>query len=750
MSTEKPDVRLKIPEKEVGKPLELSLETAKASLELAHDAASGERPDAKRIETYARTLARDLEKNGEEIREDRIGTVAERLAVKPETTPPVDALPTFADITNTLSYVERLYTTPETRRKIKTAGSLMVGLELVSGFGQYAMQEFFDRVIGDKDELNVYADLLHQWQQRKSTSNFDSKSFVGKVLGKTAGLWAPTAMNLVADQVTLQANKSLNNALEDVGNKINQRTTESLLLQKYAFIQDIPPSEVLNIIERGKLASIDLIASIRADAYPGMARMVSNLIPAWQINKLATAFGGTRLWWLYKGAEKQVKELLSARGHMYTEADAIDARISSLLSNLEIAQASGKSADVATQLQEAMREREALYSQDRMKKTSREGWEKIVHFVYNRAAPVVVTATEYLQARNKYISPIIAGAIVRDIELQDMDYSNPGQVLQLGMSQQPISRQLADAEIRSLFLSAVKAQQFNSLQYGTAGEASRLTSIYANNLIPDLQDIAQMEQLLGPWDMLDRPDGPREKQRVPVSSLPNLDISIQNLSVKGILRDVSFDIKQGEFVAIRAQKGEGKTTLLRAMLGLNQPEAGRVTYGGVDVDGIKKFGREALHAKFGYSPQSAGLIDTMTLKENLLLWNKDIPEEKVVTTMKDLGLEKLIPRLNETGNHFSGGEKRLLSMVRSLLTNPQILFLDEPTANLDLDSIDRLVATLQAMRKTHPETTIVTVTHDEDFAKHTDRTINLAELNKKPERTPELNDHQVLEAIAKP
>jgi ABC-type multidrug transport system ATPase subunit len=219
----------------------------------------------------------------------------------------------------------------------------------------------------------------------------------------------------------------------------------------------------------------------------------------------------------------------------------------------------------------------------------------------------------------------------------------------------------------------------------------------------------------------------------------------------GILNNVSFDIKQGESVAIRAAKGEGKTTLLRTLLGLYKPEGGAVTYGGSHIDTIQKFGPEALNKKFGYSPQNAGFIDTMTLKENLLLWNKDIPDQKIQSTMKDLGLDKLISRLDEKGSHYSGGEKRLLTIVRALLTEPKILFLDEPTANLDQASIDRLVSTLKTIKKLHPETTIITVTHDEAFAKQTDRTINLAALNQKPTtETPRLNDHQVLQAIARP
>lgn len=766
----------------------LSPETAHMSLEMAHEAASGKRPTPKQVASFVERVAKDMGDSGPKIDSAAVQKTSEQLVSAPKDTGgEVVQLPSLGEIRKTLEYVEKLYATPQVRKKIKAASASMIGLELVMGAGQYAWQEFFDKVIGNKDELTIYSGLLHEWMQGKNKKDFQKLPFLGKVLGKTAGLWAPTVVNLVADQAILRANKALNGALEEVGNRINQRTTESLLLQNYAFIQDIPPSEVLAIIERGKFATIDLIAALRADAYPGMARIVSNLIPAWQINPLASVLGLARLWPLYKSAEKNVKSLIFSRGKMYSEVDLIDARIASLLSNLEIAQASGKSDEVARELQQMMRMREELYGKQRQKNTEREGSERLWHYVFNKIAPWVVTGTEYLQAYKKNILPLINekqnkeeqswirameaqsaggddvndppfyGAPKEDVEGEKwrqsmtaqaegyLGLNYPAQSVQSGIKGDDFSRRLAEAHIRTAFLAGVKANQFSGIQASTAGETSRLASIYANNLIPDLQDIAEMEKLLGPWDALDRPDGPLEQRRIPASALNNLDISVNHLSVMGILHDVSFDIKQGEFVSIRAQKGEGKTTLLRAMLGLNLPHQGSVSYGGVEIDGIKKFGPEALHAKFGYSPQSAGLIDTMTLKENLLLWNKDIPDEKLISTMKDLGLEKLIPRLEETGNHFSGGEKRLLSIVRALLTNPKILFLDEPTANLDPASIDRLVATLQAIRKNHPETTIIAVTHDDDFAKHTDRVINLAELNKKP---AELKDNQVLEARA--
>lgn len=737
-ATERTPIKLKISERVAGKPLAMSLETAKASLDVARDAASGKQPSAERVAKLADNIESDLKKL-KKVEVGKEGNLDVQEAIQ--------KLPTFKEIFATLDAVEKTYATPAELGKIKRAGAIMMGLEVLHGAGQVAQQMFIDKVIGDKDYLGVLGEMLGRWRTRDE--EFNTKSFTREVLKKTAGMWAPVALDLISGQAVAVASKDLNKALESVGNRINKRTTESLFMQEYAFVQDIPPAEALSIIDRGKMATVDLIATMRADVYPAMARTISSLAPAYQINPIATALSALRVYPLYEGGKKQIKAILRDRGNVNVQAEQIDTTIASLLTNLEIAKAQGKSSEVAQQLQDAMKAREELYTQQRNKKVTQDRWETLVNFFFDKATPAVVTAWEYLGIRNELMAPVQEQA---EFEWQLRD---PGF---LGGDKKEYKKILgklfAEAQIRSMVYAGEKAREFNAIQQQTATDASRLTSLYVRNIMPDLQDIADMEALLGPWRELDTPDGPREKARKPVSSLKNLDISVKNLNVMGILNNVSFDIKQGEFVAIRANKGEGKTTLLRSMLGLYPAETGAVRYGGVDVDGIKKFGAEALHKKFGYSPQNAGFIDTMTLKENLLLWNKDIPDANITKTMNELGLEKLIPRLVERGSHYSGGEKRLLTIVRALLTNPKVLYLDEPTANLDQASIDRLITTLQTIREKHPETTIITVTHDADFAKYTDRTINLAALNKKPAvevgAIPKLNDHQVLEAIARP
>lgn len=284
-----------------------------------------------------------------------------------------------------------------------------------------------------------------------------------------------------------------------------------------------------------------------------------------------------------------------------------------------------------------------------------------------------------------------------------------------------------------------------------------LTGLYVNNVIPDILDIRRMEELLGKYETLDRPNGAKERVRMPVSKLPNTDIHIENLQYKNIVNNVSLDIPQGSFVTIKGESGTGKTTFIRNLVGLYTPESGSVQIGGVPVDGIKKYGPEALATMIGYANQNPQILEGMTLKENLLLWShQNVTDEVISKTLKDLRLDHLTDRLNTTTKHFSGGELRRIGIARALLKNPKILVLDEPTANLDDASAQQVMNIIQNLRKARPDMTVVAITHDPLFEKISEKIIDFEKVNPRrvkhdaEKRTPKLSDHQVLEAIARP
>ena len=259
-----------------------------------------------------------------------------------------------------------------------------------------------------------------------------------------------------------------------------------------------------------------------------------------------------------------------------------------------------------------------------------------------------------------------------------------------------------------------------------------------------------MEDLLGPYELLDHPQGLRELARKPVSDLERFDIKVENLKFKHILSGVSLDIPQGSFVTIKGPSGIGKSTLFRHLVGLYPGDSGTVKYGGTDIDGIKKYGDESIFTKIAYANQNPQYFEDMTLRENLLLWTpKEIPNERIESVLKDLKLDAIIDRLDAKTKHFSGGEMRRIGIARALLKDPKVLYLDEPTANLDAASTLQVMKIIQELRKTRPDMTLVAITHDPVLEKIAEKVIDFADINKQPEAAS-LGDHQVLEAIAKP
>ncbi len=740
---------VKRPEIQAPASLMLSADSAKAAVTVARDIASQGVPSSDAIEELSLQVTRDVANSGVALpagESDRLaGTMAHVLKEKKNPGEPDETvrLPSLSEYFGALKHVEDTYGVGAYKKELNIAGSTFVGLELANAAAQYLYFGLVDRLTEGKNDLEILNDVLGTASKVPGMKKPERNAFLTGTLKKTAPIWAPFLINIAANQTEVFAKKKFDSFISKISGVVNKRITESLFLGEYAFLQDKSPAEVLGIIERGKLATIDLIQTTYGDLLPSLAAMGASTVPSWKINPIATALGVLRLPSLYQFSKRRIETVLKKREDTFEQQSVLETKIASLLSNLEIAKTSGKPDEVARELQKAMEDREKLFSGQRVGTAKKEAKEKLINTLFDQVSPWVVAGLEVFQGwkdANAPLKPVPASK--GQGTFQDVMPTWDSATIGGG------GKFKEDVFGRSLVNAYAKQWEFKYIQQSNTQLAHHIARLYANNILPDLQDIADMEALLGSWGRLDKPDGPKERGRLPVSKLKNLDISVRNLHVKNILHDVSFDIKQGEFVAIRAQKGEGKTTLLRTLLGLYEPERGSVAIGGIPVDGIKKYGSESLNSKFGYANQNPGFIETMTLKDNLLLWNKEkIPEERVITVMRDLGMEKLIPRLEEKGKYFSGGELRLLGIARALLTDPKVLFLDEPTANLDPATVDRLVTVLQAIRKKFPGTTIITVTHDDDFAKHTDRTIHLSELNK---RVPQqLGDHQVLEAVAK-
>ncbi len=198
---------------------------------------------------------------------------------------------------------------------------------------------------------------------------------------------------------------------------------------------------------------------------------------------------------------------------------------------------------------------------------------------------------------------------------------------------------------------------------------------------------------------------------------------VENLTILG---DVSFDIPDGQFVAVTGASGSGKSTLLGLIAGLDSPTSGEIIIDDKDVTKMSEDSLAELRSKkLGFVFQSFHLIPSLTAFENVL-----VPME--IAGIKDAKnrANKLLAdvELTNRGHHFpnelSGGEQQRIAIARAFANNPKILLADEPTGNLDSRNgqhIFELMMNLQAEN----QTTLVLVTHDQELADKSQRIVRL-------------------------
>lgn len=194
-----------------------------------------------------------------------------------------------------------------------------------------------------------------------------------------------------------------------------------------------------------------------------------------------------------------------------------------------------------------------------------------------------------------------------------------------------------------------------------------------------------------------------------------------------VLQDVSIDIKQGEFVAIMGKSGSGKSTLISILAGLDQPDSGSVILNNTDITQLNE-DQLALkrQSDISFVFQSFHLIPTLTAAENIgfpLKISRNFEQSKI-----DKLLEKveLTHRKNSFPHQLSGGEKQRTAIARALVSQPQILFADEPTGNLDEKNAKSVMQLLINLQKEY-QTALVIVTHDPAIADQADRTIHIVD-----------------------
>jgi putative ABC transport system ATP-binding protein len=192
-----------------------------------------------------------------------------------------------------------------------------------------------------------------------------------------------------------------------------------------------------------------------------------------------------------------------------------------------------------------------------------------------------------------------------------------------------------------------------------------------------------------------------------------------------VLRDITFQLEAGGFLAVTGPSGSGKSTLLGLLAGLDRPTRGRVVLDGRDLAALTEDERARVRAEaVGFVFQSFHLIPTLTARENI-----QVPLELRGEEARPRA-EELLERvgLGDRGHHYpaqlSGGEQQRVAVARAFAHRPKVLFADEPTGNLDAANGRNVVALLTELNR-ELGTTLVLVTHEPDLAARAGRVIRL-------------------------
>jgi len=194
-----------------------------------------------------------------------------------------------------------------------------------------------------------------------------------------------------------------------------------------------------------------------------------------------------------------------------------------------------------------------------------------------------------------------------------------------------------------------------------------------------------------------------------------------------ILRDVTFSVPRGQFLAIMGASGSGKSTLLGLLAGLDTVTSGRIILDGTDITDMREDDLALLRGrKIGFVFQSYQLVPTLTAEENVLLPAElSSYEGDARSRARDL-LDRvgLTNRRHHYPIQLSGGEQQRVALARAFVTEPPILMADEPTGNLDSANGQHVLDLLLQLNR-EEQTTLVLVTHDRHLAEYADRILTL-------------------------
>jgi putative ABC transport system ATP-binding protein len=194
-----------------------------------------------------------------------------------------------------------------------------------------------------------------------------------------------------------------------------------------------------------------------------------------------------------------------------------------------------------------------------------------------------------------------------------------------------------------------------------------------------------------------------------------------------VLKDITFSLERGGFLAILGPSGSGKTTLLGLLAGLDRPTTGTVHLDGRELGVLNEDQRARLRGeKIGFVFQAFQLIPTLTALENVQVPLELRGESGAPRARELLGRVGLSGREHHYPSQLSGGEQQRVALARGFSIRPKVLFADEPTGNLDAGTGATIIDLMVELNQ-DAGTTLVLVTHDLDLASRAQRTIRLAD-----------------------
>jgi putative ABC transport system ATP-binding protein len=221
---------------------------------------------------------------------------------------------------------------------------------------------------------------------------------------------------------------------------------------------------------------------------------------------------------------------------------------------------------------------------------------------------------------------------------------------------------------------------------------------------------------------------PPSDRQTDIIRVDRLSKSIDNGSNRvEILRDVSFTVPRGQFVAIMGASGSGKSTLLGLLAGLDTVTSGRVIVDGLEIQDLSEDELARVRGrKIGFVFQSYQLVPTLTAEENVLLpaelsGQAGDARKRVKDLLDRVGLAD---RAHHYPVQLSGGEQQRVALARAFITEPPLLMADEPTGNLDSANGAQVLELLLRLNR-EQKTTLFLVTHDAQLAGYADRIITL-------------------------